>query len=724
MSRRPRRCPIVAGVTQRASTTDAGDHPPRHLALRTDIEGLRAVAVCSVLLYHAGVAWTPGGFVGVDVFFVISGFLITILMLREVHHTGRLDLVRFWARRARRLLPAAALVLVFSAAVTVLWLPVTSRKEFGGDIVAAALYLVNWRLGFREVDYLAEDIGASPVQHYWSLAVEEQFYIVWPVLIFLVIGLFRRRKALAPLLTVFVLAAGSFVWSLHYSVAQPGLSFFVSTTRIWELGAGALVAAAYPRIARLPRWMRESLAWGGVAAICFAVVEFDGTAPWPGASTLVPVLGTAGLLLAGPRGVRPTTASRLLGVRPAVWIGGLSYSLYLWHWPLLVAARGIWGDDLSVRLTLLVVALSVIPAWLSYRYVEAPIRYSRQLATSRQALGLAGMLTVTGVAVGAALIASFASITTIPVATKEQAPGAEVADHDSKDAVDWSTIDKVDVLRAPPTDPDLPDPIYGDPACVVDGSESRYETCEFGDKRSEHTVVLVGDSKAMQWFTPIERIAERAGWRLVVIGKNGCEFADIVRIPPSTGQRNESCVKWSEWSLATVLETRPDVVVTVSRWKEALPPGADSEDDQTSEAMVDGLVRHWRRVVDAGITLVPILDTPGPPSSGPECILEHRDRLTACNYDLAGRLPTTGAAEQRAAAKEVPEAQLIDMADVVCPGRDGTVCPPVIGNVRVYRTGTHLSDTFTETTWQILSARIARATDGLLGEGGSRRRSP
>ncbi|MDN5744932.1 MAG: acyltransferase [Nocardioidaceae bacterium] len=702
-------------MRQPGDNSDAGAHDLRRRGLRADIEGLRAVAVCSVLLYHAGVAWTPGGFVGVDVFFVISGFLITILMLREVHHTGRLALVRFWARRARRLLPASALVLVFSAVVTLLWLPVTSRKEFGGDIVSAALYLVNWRLGYREVNYLAEDVGASPVQHFWSLAVEEQFYIVWPVLIALVIGLFRRRKALAPLMTVFVLSAASFVWTLHYSVAQPGLSFFVSTTRIWELGVGALVAAAYPRLARLPRWLRECLAWGGVGAIVFAVMEFDGTATWPGPATLVPVLGTGALLLAGPRGVAPTTASRLLGWRPAVGVGGLSYSLYLWHWPMLVAAKGIWGSGLPVRATVLVVIASVVPAWLSYRFVEAPIRYSRQLSSPRQVLSLGGMLTVTGVGVGVALIASFASITSIPVASEKEAPGAQAPGGARKDAVDWSTVDQVDALRAQPTDPDLPR-IYDDPACVVDGSEDRYQTCEFGDKDSRHTVVLVGDSKAMQWFTPIERIAKDAGWRLVVIGKGGCEFADMVRIPSSTEQRNPSCDQWSQWSLKTVLGLRPDVVITVTRWTAALPEGGTTREDETGEAMVAGLVRHWQRVVGEGVTLVPILDTPGPPTPGPECILEHRNKLTACNYDLADRLPTTGAGVQLAAAAQVPQAHPIDMADVVCPGQGGTVCPPVIGNVRVYRTGTHLSDTFAETTWQTLSARLARATGGLLGQ--------
>ncbi|MDN5746278.1 MAG: hypothetical protein L0H31_14330, partial [Nocardioidaceae bacterium] len=238
---------------------------------------------------------------------------------------------------------------------------------------------------------------------------------------------------------------------------------------------------------------------------------------------------------------------------------------------------------------------------------------------------------------------------------------------------------------------------------------------EFGKKDSDHTVVLVGDSKAAQWFTPVQRIAQRAGWRLVLIAKNGCEFADVVRVGHDD-RRVPSCIAWSKWSLDRVLELQPDVVLTVTRWTRTLPEGKSTYEDQTREAMIEGLARHWREVVAAGIRLVPILDTPGPATSGPECILDHQDQLSACNYDLADRAHTTGAAEQLAAAAQVPEARTIDMVDVVCPGRGGTVCPPVIGNVRVYRSGSHLSDTFAATTWQILSTRIFGATNGLLGE--------
>ena len=219
-------------------------------------------------------AWTPGGFVGVDVFFVISGFLITGLMVREVEQSGRLVLARFWARRARRLLPASAVVLVFSAVVSFLWLPVTNRKEFGGDIVASALYVVNWRLGLREVDYMAENVGTSPVQHYWSLAVEEQFYILWPVLIVALVAAFRCPMALGAAARARRPEAASFVYTLSFAIEQPGLAFFFSTTRIWELGVGALLAIASPTLVRvIPAAVRGALGWVGLAMVAYAVAR-------------------------------------------------------------------------------------------------------------------------------------------------------------------------------------------------------------------------------------------------------------------------------------------------------------------------------------------------------------------------------------------------------------------------------------------------------------------
>lgn len=683
----------------------------RAQGFRADIEGLRAIAVLAVLVYHAGLVWTPGGYVGVDVFFVISGFLITSLMVREVERTGRLRLAAFWGRRARRLLPASALVLVFSAVVSILWLAVTSRRAFGGDIVSAALYVVNWRLGHREVDYMAESVGSSPVQHYWSLAVEEQFYLLWPLLIVALVTLFQARWRLGLVLGVGAVSVASFVYTLSFAVEQPGLAFYFSTTRVWELGVGALLALTYPALVGLvPAVGRAALGWLGLAMIAYAVLRFDHQTVWPGAATLVPVLGAAAVILAGGGSDRGGPRA-LLGIAPMVWVGALSYSVYLWHWPLLVAAEAIWGP-LRVRFGLLVMLGSFLPAWLSFRYVENPLRRSPRLARPRPALLAGAVATAVSVVAGLGVVASFAAVSTVPVASAREAPGARALDDPRHADTDWAEIDRVSELRPSPLAAHSDTATLYRTDCVVGRDERDFQVCTFGAKRSGRSVALVGDSKAVQWFTPLERIAERQGWRLVVIAKNGCSLADVVRLV--SGHRNPSCEEWAPRALSAVERMRPDVVITTTRWGSALPPGGSTDDQYSREAMVDGLVDYWQDVVATGATLVPVLDTPGPPGGdAPGCVHENQRRLTRCVYSKASQMPKTGSAAQVEAATRVPEANVVDMSPVLCP--DGRRCPAVIGKVLVYRSGTHIGDTYATTATRALSRELAEATGGQLG---------
>ncbi|TDC48452.1 acyltransferase, partial [Jiangella ureilytica] len=297
---------------------------------RPDVEGLRAVAVLLVLAYHAGVPLASGGFVGVDVFFVISGFLITGLILREIDTTGRLRLGRFYARRIRRLLPATAVVLAATAALALLLLPPLRWPAIAGDIAASATYVVNWRLASESVDYLAAEDAPSPVQHFWSLAVEEQFYLLWPVLIIGLLWWHRRRRGRPSLRRTLlaglaIVAVPSFVWSLHLTASSPGAAYFVSTTRAWELAAGAALAIGARRLERLGSlewagWMAGALAWAGLAAIGWAALTYDATTAFPGIAALAPVLGTTAVVAAGVVS-RRTSAGRLLGTAPMRWVG-------------------------------------------------------------------------------------------------------------------------------------------------------------------------------------------------------------------------------------------------------------------------------------------------------------------------------------------------------------------------------------------------------------------
>jgi peptidoglycan/LPS O-acetylase OafA/YrhL len=338
------------------------------LRFRPDVEGLRAVAVAAVVLFHAGVPGIGGGYVGVDVFFVISGFLITSLMLREVAVTGSVSLLRFYGRRARRILPASAVVLVAVVLAGYHWLGFLRGDEIASDARWAALFASNFNFAAQGVDYLASQAAPSPLQHFWSLAVEEQFYFVWPALLALLIWLGLRHAT--P--TVLALAVAA---SLACSIWQTGTtwSYFSPATRAWELGAGCLLALTAGRLDRIPPRIAAALAGVGLAGIVVAALSFDSTTPFPGYAAALPVAATV-LVLAG-RG------DALLAARPVQWLGRISYSLYLWHWPVLMIAEQAYGPQPGVVRGGLVL-LSVALAAVTYAAVENPIRHSPRLRRS------------------------------------------------------------------------------------------------------------------------------------------------------------------------------------------------------------------------------------------------------------------------------------------------------------------------------------------------------
>ena len=684
--------------------------------VRLDIEGLRAIAIGTVLAFHAGLPWVGGGYVGVDVFFVLSGFLITGLLVREVNQSGRVRLGRFWARRARRLLPASALVLAFSVFVTWVWLPLTQRPPFGMDIVSSALYVVNWRLAARSVDYQAEDIVASPVQHFWSLAVEEQFYVIWPLLILAVAVVFARRRVWGAFLALSTITVVSFAHSVHQAEASPDTAFFVSTTRVWELGVGALLALAATRVVRVPAGFRAAAGWIGLAAIAWAALRFDGTTSWPGFPALLPVLGAAGVIASG---IAPTTAApgRLLAMRPMVWMGGISYSLYLWHWPILVAGQAAIGD-FRIRHGVALALVAFVPAWLSRRYVEDPIRFGPRFRPTRRALGLGAALTATGVVLGLSLSASTALTETVKQASPREAVGARAIDDPNGAEIVWSEIGRVDRMNPLPADApnDIPGYLSEQPNCRIGFEDVKPSVCSFGDTTSDRAVVLVGSSKIAQWQGGFEAIAEREGWKIIQIFRSGCDFTDAMLV--RKGEPWEACRGWGRAALREILRIDPDLVITTTQKSSALADGTSDVADRSEQAMVDGLASYWRTITDAGIPMATLLDNPEPsPRVNPvyECVAQHLDDLTECVFDRKSGFAESGGPTQLAAAAKVPAVEVIDMADVICP--DGARCAPVIGNVLVYRQGTHITNTYVLSAQKQLAAALSDATDGRFGSG-------
>ncbi|GAA4595669.1 SGNH hydrolase domain-containing protein [Planotetraspora phitsanulokensis] len=668
---------------------------------RGDIEGLRAIAVALVVLYHAGVPFLPGGYVGVDIFLVISGFLITSQLVSELERTGSVSLTRFYARRAKRLLPAVATVLIVSAALTRFFIPKTQWEAVGGDIVGSALYVVNWRFAARSVDYLAEGTAPSPVQHFWSLAVEEQYYVVWPLLIILaaLVARMLRRRAKPLVWTLLLLVAvPSVVYSVIATAHSPESAFFVTPTRVWELAIGAGLALSVSQCARLPRVWAIVLGWAGVVCIAASALVFSSETAWPGYNAALPTLGTAAVIAAGCSTLR-RGPELVLGTAPFRWVGGLSYSLYLWHWPLLVAATAHWDGTLTVGHGLLVALVSVIPAWLTHRLIENPLRYSAAVSGSpRLALSLGANFTFVGVVAGMAILLGVTSSTAAAGGPARQAPGAAVLAADPRDDPAGAPPDHVEYMVPDPLQAtkDLPD-AYAD-GCHQNADDAKVLSCTYGDPNSKIRVAAAGDSKIAQWLPALQLLATQNNWRLTIFTKSGCTLTSAKTMKTDgTKQPYTSCAEWNSRLLPYLINTeKPDYVITSQVSSSAI----DTDGRTTPGAMVAGLRKSWSALTRAGMRVIVLADNPDPGMEVYECVAKNPDRLSACAFDRDKAW--SAAPIQKRAAAGMAHVSVVDLHDAICPTAR---CSPVIGNVLVYRQGSHLTATYVKT----LTPRLAKA---------------
>ncbi|MEO3839743.1 acyltransferase family protein [Streptomyces sp. B22F1] len=707
------RAAVATLLRRPASGRDGGGQAGRSgHGFRPEVEGLRAVALGVVLLYHADVSWLPGGYVGVDVFFVISGFLITGLLVREVDATGRVSLARFYARRARRLLPAALVVL--AAVVGLAWVVLSPVERAGvyEEVVAAALYVINWRQASEAVAYSELGAEASPLQHFWSLAVEEQFYLVWPLLIAAFAWTCRRgrrsgrdgtgrdpRAGLAVALGL--LAAASFWYAVRLTATQGDAAYFTTTTRAWELAAGgllALVPAVWWRRAGGRAWSR-GLSVGGILAIAAAAYLLTDDSPFPGPWAALPVAGAVAVIAAGE--ISHATSCRtvvgwLLASPPMRYVGRISYSWYLWHWPLIAFATA-WQGRLSSTLLLVVVALSWVPAALTHRLVETPFRRSRRLSATGPALALGGGCTAVGVALGTV---GQAAIPTVTLASWSQARGATVL------AESTAPQHSVSALRPLPSRAEEDKGRAHADGCLVDQDDPNLNTsCAYGDTSADTTAVLFGDSHALQYFPALDTVARERGWRLEVVTKSGCSPAEVTQYHEQFNRAYTECDEWWADALDHIEELEPSLVVTGNKAVEPIVrDGERLGAEAGAEAMTEGYVATLERLTGTGAEVSIIADNPYPPTDMPSCVSEHLDDLTACAFPRREGLDYEPV--NSLAAREVSGVSLLDPTEMFCPA-EGT-CPAVIGNVLVYRDGTHLTATYTRTMTDWFDRRLPR----------------
>jgi peptidoglycan/LPS O-acetylase OafA/YrhL len=668
---------------------------------RPDIEGMRAVAVGVVIAAHIGFPYMAGGFIGVDVFFVISGFLITSLLLREIDRTGRISLAGFYARRAVRLLPAAALVLMATLAASWIWLPRTRLGEIAADTAAAALNVVNIRLAVEGTDYLNADVDPSPLQHFWSLAVEEQFYFAWPLILLAIAllgarfgrpGRFQARPNRGALRTVaiaaFLLAvtAGSFYLSATGTVNDPVWSYFGIHTRAWELAVGALIALGAARLRSVPAPLAALASWAGLALVVASVFALDERTAFPGYAAALPVGGAAMVIASGCVPHRGGAVT-LLGIAPAQYVGKISYGLYLWHWPLIMIGPVALGlDEPRVRHLLVLMVAAFILAVATFHLVENPIRTRRPLVqVPSRALAMGGGLMVCALAV------SFLAVTQ-PVQNEDAGTAAEVT---GDDLTVWQLIDDssdvgdVPANLTPPLDDareDKPLP-YSEGCIVMQEPTELAEDCWYGDPDGDKTMVMFGDSHAVQWFPPLNQLAEVSGWRMLVLSKAACSAPVVEEYNSERGREYTECTEWRENALEEIEEIAPDLVfASTSDNKELL-------EDDPDQAWVDGWTETVERLTDAADDVYVMADTAWGVGNVPDCLSQHPEDATQCVNDLDDAVVFPERRERAMEAVEEAGAQVIDPVPWICDIEEGK-CPVVVGNLLVYRDDNHLSSRF------------------------------
>ena len=696
-SRRP-----AASTTAKAAGT----------AFRPEIQGLRAVAVLAVVLYHLWPERLTGGYVGVDVFFVISGYLITAHLFRDFSRTGRVGLTAFWGRRIRRLLPASLLVLAASCVAVYVWAPVTTWEASARQIAASALYVQNWVLAANAVDYSAMNDSATVAQHFWSLSVEEQFYVVWPLLL---LGLFwlagRRRRAAADGLMsettarrvfVFGLAAVSVLslaFSVYYTAVNSAGAYFVTPTRVWEFGAGGLAALlAGDRRFRGPA--ATVTAWVAVCGLAFAATAYTAATPFPGFTAALPVAATVALILCSGN-PQPYGPGWWLSLRPSTFVGDISYSLYLWHWPPIVILPFVLGHPLGWKTKLLIIVAAMAASWVTKVLVEDPVRRGRLLRANWRPYGFA-------VAGGAAVVALSVVLVAVPAANNPVA-AASSADpcHGPAALIPSNACSPVtgadDVTRS------VVSISKEQPRCLPGFEGSELMTCSYGAPASKATkkVALVGDSHAAAWVPAMDALGKKRGWQVVTYAKTSCPATMALRVLPNetTDANQSACHEWVQRLNAHLAADHSISAVFTAAFSSAYTFAA-APGHPLADPAIDGFRDEWSAWRSAGKDVYVFEDVPRTiGSSVPTCLATHAGKPMACAVPRADALPPTMVITQAATeAEQQHSVTRIVMRDRFC---DQQWCYPQVGSVIVYRDFSHLSEEY--------SRALAPYIDGQLG---------
>ncbi|AXJ08220.1 acyltransferase family protein [Arthrobacter sp. PM3] len=667
----------------------SGGAPPtnRKPTFRPEIQGLRSLAVLMVMSYHIWLGRVSGG---VDVFLLISAFLMTLQFVGRYEQRRPMALIKHWLHLFRRLVPAAVTVLVAVLAASILFLPRTRWLEVISQGWASLFYVENWFLQSQATNYYASDHSqASPFQHFWSLSIQGQVFILWPLIFAGAALVARRFKLRYRVLLCYIFAAifvGSLIFSILYTRSSQTEAYFDTGARLWEFALGTLVALFLPAL-RLPRKVRMGLGWLGIVAMLSCGLLLNVEASFPGYVALWPTLAAACVIVAGQTGSK-LGVDRFLSSGPLVRLGDISYALYLWHWPVLVISLAATDKDRAGPITgSVIVAVSLVLAYLTTRFIEKPWREWKwpELKRRRAAIAIAAAV-VTAVV---PLVGWQLQINVATAAAASQAwannPGARA-------------LDPAYVSGADPSAPLLPSlttvaddwPKY-EGGCTSNEKELT-NICTNGKQNAAKTVVIIGNSHAHVWATPVLSLAEKYGWKVEAITKGYCP----VTVGPAPGL-SDGCLDFNKDTLKKVLDMKPDLVVTTSTRTEPAP-GA-------TEFMDPGWVPPIKSINDAGIPVVALRDTPRMHKPVPACLEDDPDDYAACGSTTAENYQATS--PDTAVAGQLPDTKFLDFSRFFCQKQ---VCPAVIGNVMVYKDDNHVTRTYMESLTPYFETEFLAAT--------------
>lgn len=661
----------------------------------TEVHGLRGLALLLVVLFHLfGNGGVSGG---VDVFLVVSGFLVTGSLVRRAETAGALRLGAVYARNAARLMPSALVVLAAVSVAAWALLPSGRWLEVWRQVVASAAYVENWDLISNELAYGAAGPSASPLQHFWSLSVQGQFLLAWPLVALLVGWLCRRARVQVRLwfaLLVAVASVASFAYALYLTDVLQPVAYFHTASRFWELGAGALLALVPLRGAAT---LRTVGAWLGLVLVVSSGFLLDGGVLFPGPWTLWPVVGAL-LVLAGAGTPATWGPRRLLDIAPLRFVADISYELYLWHWPVLIfylAARDF--PSVGPRGATLVLGVSLILAWATRQAVAHPAGHAvpRALSPARTAVALVAAATATALVV-------------VPTAAAGiryeswQVDQLEALEHLGPEYSGSSALHSTGAAVVAPVRPDpsiatRDRPVTDlDRSCVQEHGDGpgleEVRMCVLHEPdEPTRTVLIAGGSHAFQWAPAITQLGQENGWRVLLAGKAQCR---IRHVP----QPDDDCTRWGATVLAKAIDLRPDAVfVSATRTREG-----------RNEGVIPAQLEAWQQLDAADIPVVTIRDNPRFAWNPPACVTSYGRDAEECALDRSDVYLKRNPAQTH---PEVPaSARHVDLSDEIC---EPTSCPPVIGNVLVYRDGSHLSATYVRTLTPALGKAVRRAAPWL-----------